>query len=653
MKVKNSYSKGKVSVIIPLYNAEKCLDKCLETMINQTYKDLEIIICDDCSKDNSYKKAKEWEKKDNRIKVYKNKENKKAGYTRNECIKKATGEYVFVQDADDYSDLTLIEKEVKILNKEKNISYVSAGLKRFNENGIWGEEIRKIEYPKNENFLLMLPYIHAGTLFRHDVLDKVNGYRVAKDTARTEDFDLFLRLHINKFYGKNILEALYYYNEDINAYKRRKYRYRIDEFKMKINAFKKLGLMPKGYIYACKPLIVGLVPRSIQYKLKQKYSDQEKRKIKVLEVVSNPNRGGVETMLMNIDRNIDHNKFQLDFTSFVKEESDYDKEINELGGQVVHLKPIREIGALKYTIQMKNMIKERKYDIVHSHISINNSLVLLAAKLAGVKIRISHAHTTSSEKPNTLKFNIAVSLMKKLNKMCANVYCACGEKAGEFLYGKKALEKGKVIVINNAIELDKFAEYFGKKEEVREKNKFNKKDLLIGHIGRFDGEVKNHKFIIEMAEKMKKDGQENFKFVLVGKGSREEEFKKLVKEKGLNDNVIFYGLSENIPELLQAFDVMILPSLYEGLPVVLVEAQAAGIKVLASENITKEVDLGLGLVKFLAIDKGPDVFVKEINKTNKKEISWKKIYDKLTEKGFNIKVNVKQIEELYEKGRKK
>lgn len=649
----NKYIKGKVSVIIPLYNAETCLDKCLEAILNQTYKNIEVIIVDDCSKDGSYKKAKAWEKKDDRIKVFKNQKNMRAGYTRNECIRRADGEYIYVQDADDYSDLSVIEKEVKILNKEKNINYVSCGLKRFNENGLWGEEVRKIEYPQNKDFLIGLPYIHAGTLFRHTVLDKMEGYRVAKDTARTEDFDLFLRLHIEGYYGKNIFEALYYYNEDINAYKRRKYKYRIDEFKMKLKAFKKLGLMPKGYIYACKPLIVGLIPRTIQYKLKQKSSDKVQDKIKVLEVISNPDRGGIETMLMNINRNIDHSKFVLDVTSFVERKSDYDDEIEALGGKVIHLKPNREIGAIKYISQMRKLLKKEKYDVVHSHITINNSMVLLAAVLAGVKVRISHSHTTSSEKPDTFKFNTLVAIMKFVNKLCANVYCACGTKAGEFLYGKKAVEKGKVVVINNAIELDKFEEYYGKKDEIREKNKLNKKDLIIGHIGRFDGEVKNHKFIIEMAEKMKKDGIKNFKFLLVGKGSREEEFKKIVKEKGLNDNVIFYGLSENIPELLQTFDVMVLPSLYEGLPVVIVEAQAAGIKVLASENITKEVDLGLGLVKFLAIDKGPDVFIKEISKENNKNVSWKKIYNKLTEKGFNIKVNVKQIEELYEKGRKK
>lgn len=646
------YEKGKVSIIMPLYNVEPYIDNCVEHILKQTYNNFEIIMCDDCSTDKSYEKAKEWAKKDKRIKAYKNKVNMRAGYTRNECIKNATGEFIYIQDADDYSGENILEKEVEILNNEKDISFVSVGVKRFNENGIWGEEVRWVEYPQNKDFLWGTPYVHPGTMFRHNVLDKMQGYRVAKDTARNEDFDLFLRLHIDGYHGKNILEPLYYYNEDINAYKRRKYRYRIDEFNIKLDAFKKLKLLPKGYIYAIKPLIVGLIPRTIQYKLKQTCTVKS-TKIKVLEVISKTHRGGIETMLMNINRNIDHDKYILDFTSFVEEKSDYDDEIEALGGKVIHLKPNREIGAIKYISQMRKLLKKEKYDVVHSHITINNSMVLLAAMLAGVKVRISHSHTTSSEKPDTFKFNTLVAIMKFVNKLCANVYCACGTKAGEFLYGKKAVEKGKVVVINNAIELDKFEEYYGKKDEIREKNKLNKKDLIIGHIGRFDGEVKNHKFIIEIAEKMKKDGIKNFKFLLVGKGSREEEFKKIVKEKGLNDNVIFYGLSKNIPELLQTFDLMILPSLYEGLPVVIVEAQAAGKKVLASENITKEVDLGLGLVKFLAIDKGPDVFIKEILKENNKNVSWNKIYNKLTEKGFNIKVNVKQIEELYEKGRKK
>ena len=269
--MKTKFEKGKVSIIMPLYNVENYIDNCIEHILNQTYQNFEIIMCDDCSKDNSYNKAKKWEKKDSRIKVYKNKENKKAGYTRNQCINKSSGEYIFIQDTDDYSSKTLLEREVNILNKEDNIAFVSVGVKRFNENGIWGEEMRWVEYPQNKDFLWGTPYVHPGTMFRHDIIESLNGYRVAKDTTRTEDFDLFLRLHISGYYGKNILEPLYYYNEDINAYKRRKYRYRIDEFKTRLSAYKKLGLMPIGYIYALKPLIVGLIPRSIQYKIKKNY----------------------------------------------------------------------------------------------------------------------------------------------------------------------------------------------------------------------------------------------------------------------------------------------------------------------------------------------------------------------------------------------
>lgn len=260
----------KVSVIMPLYNVEKYLEKCVDSILNQTYTNFEIIMCDDCSSDNTLKKAYELAKKDCRIIVLENHENLKAAATRNKCIEHSTGKYVLIQDADDYSDKTRMEKEVNILENNPEFSFVSSAIYRFNENGIWGEYNPWSEKPKNKDFLWGLPYVHPATMFRKDILDEVGGYKVAKDTARTEDFDLFLRLHIAGYKGINIMEKLCYYNENIDAYMRRKYRYRIDEAKMRWNAYKKLHLMPVGAIFAIKPLIVGLIPRKLQYAMRKK-----------------------------------------------------------------------------------------------------------------------------------------------------------------------------------------------------------------------------------------------------------------------------------------------------------------------------------------------------------------------------------------------
>ena len=171
----------RVSVIMALYNVEEYLEKSVNSILNQTYKNIEIIMCDDCSKDGTLKLAKKLAKQDSRIKVLENKENLKSGKTRNRCIEEATGKYIAIQDADDYSDLTRIEKQVKFLEENKEYDFVSSGIYRFDENGIWGEYHSWNEKPENKDFLWGLPFVHPATMFTKKCLDKVNNYRVAKD----------------------------------------------------------------------------------------------------------------------------------------------------------------------------------------------------------------------------------------------------------------------------------------------------------------------------------------------------------------------------------------------------------------------------------------------------------------------------------------
>lgn len=261
----------KVSVIIPVYNCEVYLERCINSILGQTYQNFEIIICDDCSTDTSYQLALELQKRDDRIKIKQNTENKRAAATRNECIKVASGDYIFIQDADDYVDKSILEKEIQVLKQEKDIAFVSSGMYRFNDKEIWGKYLSKEEYPTNRNFLWCLPFVHSGTMIRKEAIDKIGGYRIDKRTKRMEDFDLFVRLYANELRGKNLMEYLYYYNEDDQCYKRRKYQYRIDEAIIRYQAYKKLKLMPIGLLYTIKPLVVGLLPRKVQYALKKNW----------------------------------------------------------------------------------------------------------------------------------------------------------------------------------------------------------------------------------------------------------------------------------------------------------------------------------------------------------------------------------------------
>lgn len=260
----------KVSVIIALYNCENKITRCIESIENQTYKNIEIIVCDDCSTDNSFEVVKELTKKYDNIILLKNEKNLKAAATRNRCIEKASGEYIAVQDADDYSHLDRLQKEVEELRKNKEIGFVSTDMYRINNKGIYGIIRTKEEYPTNKSFFYGAPYAHGSAMFRKTALEKVNGYDTSEKYMRIEDANLFEQLHLLGIRGKNIQEPLYYYQEDENAYSRRKYRYRILAFKMKFNFFRKTKLMPAGFFYALRPLIVGLVPNKIAYYIKRK-----------------------------------------------------------------------------------------------------------------------------------------------------------------------------------------------------------------------------------------------------------------------------------------------------------------------------------------------------------------------------------------------
>lgn len=370
---------------------------------------------------------------------------------------------------------------------------------------------------------------------------------------------------------------------------------------------------------------------------------------RILQVISGPQIGGVETMLMNIYRNCDRKKIQFDFTNHIENFSGYYDEIIKLGGKVHQILPIREVGVIKYIKQMKQLVRENRYEVVHSHISINNCFVLLGAWLGGAKIRISHAHTTSTEKPNNIFYNLIIKIMKLINKIVATDFCACGNLAGEFLYGKKMMKSNKVNVINNAIDIEKFKNHFNQKEEIRKSEGFPLNKKIIGHIGRFDGEVKNHKFIIDLALYLKKHNLiKNYFFVLIGVGENLEKYKEVVKKNKLEEHVMFYGASYNIPKIMQSFDYFILPSLYEGLPVAVVESQAAGIPTIVSNKITKEIDLNLGLIKFLGIENNDIKDWIDIFESNQGQlINHNQIFEAFEKSNYNIKNSIKKIYDLY------
>lgn len=263
-----------VSFIIPTYNAEKTIGRCLESALNQTYKNIEIICCDDCSSDNTVSVLKEYAQRYNNITVLENSINQRAAYSRNQCVKSAKGIYLAQIDDDDYCAPDRIEKQVDFLNKNCEYAFIGSNVFKFDENGVWGEsKIRGNYEPRREDFLQGSCFINPSVTFRKEVFDEVNGYRVIEKTRRAEDYDLYMRLYANGYKGYNMKECLSFYYRGKCSYKKCKYIYRIDEFKIRYENFKLLGLMPWGIIYVLKPLIVGLIPIEILEKIKRRNGD--------------------------------------------------------------------------------------------------------------------------------------------------------------------------------------------------------------------------------------------------------------------------------------------------------------------------------------------------------------------------------------------
>ncbi len=258
-----------VSYIMGVYNTKKLddLKRSVDNMLGQTYPNIEVVICDDCSTNGAYEFLVENYGNDNRVKLLRNEENQSLGVTLNRCLEAASGKYIARQDDDDYSAIDRIEKQVDFLESNLEYSLVSAGLAKFDEEGIWSDIIPK-PYPEKTDFAKHSQHVHASSLFKKECLTAVGGYRISKETVRAEDYDLFMRIYAMGMKGHNIEEILYYYNTPRNNSKRGKYRYRWYEAIVRFKGFRAMKLPLKYYLYVLRPLIAGLLSENLKNKIK-------------------------------------------------------------------------------------------------------------------------------------------------------------------------------------------------------------------------------------------------------------------------------------------------------------------------------------------------------------------------------------------------
>lgn len=305
----------------------------------------------------------------------------------------------------------------------------------------------------------------------------------------------------------------------------------------------------------------------------------KKEPIRIAQIMGKWVGGGVEAVIMNYYHHIDRTKIQFDF---ICDEDSTDipyEEIEKLGGRVIICPPYQK--TFKYIKELKKIFKNNKYKIVHSNINVLSVFPLYAAKKSGIPIRIAHNHSTTNKAE--WKKNLMKQILRPLAKLYATDYFACTEHAGRWLFGDKTFDQGKVTVINNGIDLNKYKYNEKIRKEVRKSLKYRESDIIIGHIGRFMKQ-KNHDFLIDIFNELHNKNN-RYKLMLVGQGPLMGEIQEKVKRLDLTDCVRFLGQRNDANELYQAMDIFLFPSLYEGLGMVLIEAQVAGLPCYASTEV--------------------------------------------------------------------
>ena len=322
---------------------------------------------------------------------------------------------------------------------------------------------------------------------------------------------------------------------------------------------------------------------------------------RLLCIIGGMNAGGAETFLMKMYRQFDRKKYQMDFVVSIKEKGFYDDEILSLGGKIYYISS-KSNGFIKNFNSIKNLVKAEHYHYVMrvSQHSLS-ALELFAAKLGGANIRIfrsSNSNTTTGVGIDVLLHKLC-SFMPRL---FANIKIAPSTEAAEFMFGKNCIKKGKAILLHNAIDLNVYKYQYEARQKIRTDFGLNDK-IIIGHIGRLNHQ-KNHSFLIDVFATFYKK-HSNARLLLIGTGELENKIRSKVNNLGLNDAVIFTGVRSDIPQLLSAMDVFVFPSLYEGMPNTVIEAQANGLPCVIADTITKEADI-TGLVRYMSLERSAE-----------------------------------------------
>lgn len=359
--------------------------------------------------------------------------------------------------------------------------------------------------------------------------------------------------------------------------------------------------------------------------------------IRILHVVQRMEAGGTQAFLMNLYRNIDRNKVQFDFLVEYMDKEFYDDEISSLGGKIYYTDFRKKLNVIKFQKEIAQILDDHpEYKVVHIHATAIGRIVVDVLKKKNVPVIIAHTHNNGAVMDWKYLPKI---LLRKLYQKGPTDFFACSEEAGRYTFGKKEFR-----VIHNSIDTKKFLRNESVRKVVREELGFTDDEFIVGNVGRLH-EQKNQSFLIDLFSKLV-ETKKNSKLLIVGKGPLEDELKRKVNDLKLDDKVLFLGNRSDMDRIYQAMDVFVLPSLFEGLGIVAIEAQAAGLPVISSTGVAKEANVTPNIIKidlsapiddwvneiinFKIVDKDNDVILNDIKKS-----------------GYDIEENAKIMQEFY------
>lgn len=356
--------------------------------------------------------------------------------------------------------------------------------------------------------------------------------------------------------------------------------------------------------------------------------------MRVLQVVTNMDRGGLETMLMNYYRHIDRTKVQFDFLTHRQERAAYDDEIEALGGRIYRL-PRLVPWSKSYLSELNRFFDEHpEYKIIHVHQDCLSSVILKAAAKHDVPVRIAHSHSANQDK--NIKYPIKLWYKRKIPRHATHLF-ACGKEAGDWMFSGAPYQ-----IVNNAIDAAAYTYDADKRGELR-RQLVLADELVIGHVGNYT-QPKNHPFLLEIFTALLKK-EPNAVLLLAGGGEDMPKIQAKAQALGVAEHVRFLGVRSDVADLMQAMDIFVLPSLYEGLPVTMVEAQAAGLPCIISDKVPSECILTEGLVDIMTLSASPEAWAEKI--LAKRAIPRTDRRAEIAAHGFDITTEAVKLQEFY------